>query len=133
MVKTRKASRKKGKKAIDAVLISHKSTCNSLDLPLYLSCRICSFKKEHDVAITKKGGTQKLISAKNIIFFCKQRWTREYVDIQNAPESRFCAHILTFNYISVKPFIEIEHESKSKHNITKVNPKPRNPPKKENE
>ena len=58
MVKTRKASTNKGKIDVDDVLTSLKSTCDSLDIPLSLTSRICSFKKEKDVAITKKGRIQ---------------------------------------------------------------------------
>ena len=64
MINTRKATRKKGETAIDAVLTSYKSTCDSLNLPLHLSCCNHTSKKEQDVAITKKGVLKKLISTK---------------------------------------------------------------------
>ena len=72
---------------------------------------------------------------------CEQCWLREYINIPNASEGRFRAHLLTYNYLGVKPFIEMQHDTYKHKNsktttenkpqtATKQITKPRKPPKK---
>lgn len=65
MVSSRKPTIKKGKKAIDSILISHESACNSLNIPFSLTCCICEPKREQEIDISKKGRIQETNLRKN--------------------------------------------------------------------
>ena len=94
------------KNTLDAAMISCRSTCSALDLPLSVIYKICM--KKRDVKLKKVKHNKLMLIA--LVKNHEQRWAREYFNLPNYTESCYCAHFTIFNFLGIIPYVNLKNK-----------------------